>query len=174
VLSRAHGPRAQPVLVPRGLCGRAVAPSRSSRCPQTTLASYKGTPNSLLCSLSHNLSVHHVQPGAGAESAGNRGERSAAAPDFRCCWRSGVERGLDGLVAERESRTPPPRTQKALDAGEFDRRSIRATADLGLPRPVPYSALSSICIPPPYPPCSYQRLARSNLGDCARLGRSSE
>jgi hypothetical protein len=125
---------------------------------------YKGGPKtSHPCSLSHSLSECHVPPGAGVESTGNRGERSATAPKFRCCWRSVDERDLDGMVAERESHAPPPRMWKTLDAREIGRQSIRVTADLGLPRPVLDSALPSVCKPPPCPPCSYQRIADPNL-----------
>jgi hypothetical protein len=124
---------------------------------------YKGGPKTSPRALSHSLCERHVPPGAGVESAGNRGERSAAAPEFRCCWRLVDERDLDGLVAERESRAPPPRTRKTLDTREIGRWSIRAAADLGLPRPVLDSALPSVCKPPPCPPCSYQRIAHPNL-----------
>jgi hypothetical protein len=73
------------------------------------------------------------------------------------------ERDFHGLVVERESRTPPTRTRKTLDAEEIGHRSIRAAADLGLRRPVLDSALPSVCKPPPCPPFSYNRIVHSNL-----------
>jgi hypothetical protein len=83
-------------------------------------------------------------------------------------------KGLDGFVAGRKSRTPPPRARKTRDAGEIDRRCIRAAVDLGFPRPVPYSASSSVCRPSPYSPSSYQRLAHFNLDLAPRIaGRDS-
>ena len=82
--------------------------------------------------------------------------------------------GLDGFVAGRKSRTPPPRARKTRDAGEIDRRCIRAAVDLGFPRPVPYSASSLVCRPSPYSPSSYQRLAHFNLELAPRIaGRDS-
>lgn len=133
------------------------------RAPRKSSDSHKADFGGVLAPPFSHLVERHVPPGAGEDSAGKRGERSAAAPDFRCCWWSVDERDLDGLVAERESHTPPPRTRKTLDAGEIGRQSVRAAADLGLPRPVLNSALPLVCKPPPCPPCSYQHIAHSNL-----------
>lgn len=154
---------------PQHPCFRPARTSRPSGCtvpdsrrPQTTSA-WLQRRTKPLCLLSPSPSERHVQPGVGAKFVGGREEKVFVVPKFGCYQRSVIGWASAGWSSCGVCEHPTPRTQKALDAGELVAGASRTAVDLILLRAALGSALSSICNPPPFSPCSCQRVARLNL-----------